>query len=170
MDHLLSCPMQPSPALALCPGGVFAAPGLAPWPAGSSVEVGSSFQKSASQTEPVSPHTGNRKRQLVCMCQLRKRSSLLCCSVVNSDLDAKCDRKPGLLNPVFAGGTALWFSLSFNSNSSLLALPTSDMPAEIQPLPTEVFLRYLSPTAYTGTTGVYGPPVEDHCSNRSVSA
>lgn len=124
----------------------------------------------ASQTELISPHAGNGKRQLVSMCQLWKRASLLCCSVGNLDLDAKHDPKPGLLHPVIAGGTMLWFSLCFISKSSLLALPTSGTSAEIQPLPTKVFLRYLSPAAYTGTSGGYGPPVEDHCSNWSVSA
>jgi len=117
--------MHLPPALASCPGKVFAAPGLTPWPAVISLEVGSSFENQASQSEIISPRAGRRKRQLVGMCQLRKCTSVLFCGMENSDLAVKHDLRPGLLSPVFASGTTLWFSLLFNSNSSLPALPAS---------------------------------------------
>lgn len=50
----------------------------------------------------------------------------------------------------------LRFSSPFSSNSSLLALPVSDAPAGIQPLPSKGFLGDLSPAAHTGTTGGCG--------------
>lgn len=67
-----------------------------------------------SQTHRISPPTDNQKRQLVRTCQLQRRASLLCCTVGNSALGAKRDPKPGLLNPVTASGTTLWFLVSFN--------------------------------------------------------
>lgn len=41
------------------------------------------------------------------MGQLQKRTSLLYWNLGNLDLGAKHDPKPGLLNPVFAGGNVL---------------------------------------------------------------
>lgn len=88
--------------------------------------------------------------------QLWKRASLTCCSARNPDLGSKRDPKPGLLSPVCDGGTTLWFSLPSSSNSPLLALAASDVPAEVQPHPRRFPLDICHQPLALGPLGAVG--------------
>lgn len=71
-------------------------------------------------------------------------------------MGSKRDPKPGLLNPVCDGGTTLWFSLPSSSNSPLLALAASDVPAEVQPHPRRFPLDICHQPLALGPLGAVG--------------